>query len=232
MRRTIQKQQWSLDNRNEDKAWDEWYIGDGANVPGTRRAILMIAEGPVVLVMVDNAENERHAQIQQANHDCQYAGFRHAELEFGVSCRESQAWFGNRLPTLRSQQNEEDHSRGQQDHKRGDENHQPAVGFHAAFFNATVDDVIAPECEKSEDCAQGHHRHAHNYRFVNRRQCRCLSPQRLGLVDPNGESADHEPGADDGDTGSDPGQKGALVGEILRCPFLFGDPSVWLRFEI
>ena len=58
----------------------------------------MIAKGAVVLVMVDNAEHERHAQVQQTHQANHYAGFRHAGLEFGVSHCECQEWFG--IPCL------------------------------------------------------------------------------------------------------------------------------------
>jgi hypothetical protein len=123
MRRMIQKQQRSLDNGNENKGWNQRHIGDGADVPGARRAIRMIAKGSVVLVMVNDAKHERHAQIQQTHQANHYTGFRHADHELGVSHRESQVWFGyprlqevvkgmNGLPTLRRQQDEEDHSRG------------------------------------------------------------------------------------------------------------------------
>lgn len=61
MRRTIQKQQRSLDDGNKDKGWHEWHIGGGGNVPDAGCAIMVIANGTVVLVMVHDAKHKRHA---------------------------------------------------------------------------------------------------------------------------------------------------------------------------
>lgn len=98
MRRGIQEQQCVFDNGAEDKARDERHIGDGANVPSARCAIMMVAERAVVLVMVDNAEHKRDAQIQQTHHDSRYARLGHADAEFGVSRCESQARLAIDIP--------------------------------------------------------------------------------------------------------------------------------------
>lgn len=97
MRRAIQEQRRALGNRAEAKARDERYIGDGANVPDARRAITMIAERAVVLMMVDNAEDERHAHVQQTHHGNHNARFHHAGAKFGVSRRESQVLCGSEV---------------------------------------------------------------------------------------------------------------------------------------
>jgi len=79
MRCAIQQQHHRvLDNGTEDKAWDQRHIGDGVDVPGARCAIMMIAERAVVLVMMDNTDDERHAQIGQAHHRGCHLGIRQA----------------------------------------------------------------------------------------------------------------------------------------------------------
>ena len=54
----------------ENERYDSWDIRDGVELPLAGRAIIVLADGaPLVFVMVHFADEQRHAQVEQANND-------------------------------------------------------------------------------------------------------------------------------------------------------------------
>jgi hypothetical protein len=66
-------------------------IGNCVDGPRARGAFAVIAERAVVMMMMDDADDERDAEIQQANQSGCCAGFHVAGSESGARRRESQA---------------------------------------------------------------------------------------------------------------------------------------------
>ena len=59
-----------LKNTPEDEWYDIGNIRDGVKLPLAGRAIIVVTNrAPFVFVMVHFANEQRHAQVEQANHD-------------------------------------------------------------------------------------------------------------------------------------------------------------------
>jgi hypothetical protein len=78
MWREIENRQAVLDDATNGEHGGKRCVGDRVDVPGAGRAIVMIAQWAAAVVMVNNAENERHAEIQQADDNCDHAVLNHA----------------------------------------------------------------------------------------------------------------------------------------------------------
>ena len=66
----IENLQWGFLETTENKRHGDWNIRDSVKLPLAGRAILVVADGALlVFVMVHFADEERHAPVEQANED-------------------------------------------------------------------------------------------------------------------------------------------------------------------